>query len=63
MLVSKMKYFDGMVCPKCETRGKVVQSRICGLRVICLACGQAIGKNTFLKYNENNKRDSKETCK
>jgi hypothetical protein len=46
MLVFKMQ------CMKCLTFDKIIQSKLCGQRMICMACGQALPKNKLLKYNK-----------
>ena len=55
-----MSDFPNTICPKCKTLGKIIQSRACNHRVICMECGLPTDKNIFMRFNNEitNNRES-----
>ncbi len=48
--------FPGAKCPNCNSVDCIILSRLCDLRVVCLACGTAPDKPKFFRANPGVKK-------
>ena len=47
-----MNTYKDKRCPTCKTYGKIIDSKLCKYRVICLTCGKSTIKTEFLEWNK-----------